>query len=327
MREIVTLHEDKIIQVKSPLPFPLKWVNSYLIKGHEGYTLLDPGLHTKQSEEHWEQVLNDLHISYGDISEIVLTHHHPDHFGMTGYFQERTSVPVYLSAAGKLQTERMWGVTQPLVGEIVQLFRKQGMEEGLLDEMSVHFEDTIAQVNPQPKLTTMEAGTIVRLGGEEYETIHAPGHAEGHLCFYQRDSKRMICGDQVLPQISPNVSLIPGMDENPLGSFLRSLQELGAYEVERAFPGHREPFAKFSERAAELIVHHEQRLAVIREHLKTPMTGYQLCRALFGERLTIHQLRFAMAEALAHLIYLREVGVLEEIEGIRDGVSIWKAAL
>src|SRR5690554_3427026 len=90
-------HDRSIIQVKSPLPFPIRWVNSYLIKGAAGYTLIDPGLHTKDAKENWIQVLNELNIEFNTIEKIVLTHHHPDHYGLSGWFQEKTSAPVYMS--------------------------------------------------------------------------------------------------------------------------------------------------------------------------------------------------------------------------------------
>lgn len=62
----------------------------------------------------------------------------------------------------------------------------------------------------------------------------------------------MICGDAVLPQISPNVSLLPGSDPQPLQTFLQGLRELGSYPVSMAFPGHREPFTGFAHRVSVL---------------------------------------------------------------------------
>ncbi|MFH5182184.1 MBL fold metallo-hydrolase [Paenibacillus sp. TAB 01] len=89
-----TLYHEHIYQLKVPLPFPLRWVNSYLIRGSGGYTLIDPGLHTETSVQFWEAALHSLHIDYRDIEQIVLTHHHPDHYGLTGWFQERSGAPV-----------------------------------------------------------------------------------------------------------------------------------------------------------------------------------------------------------------------------------------
>jgi glyoxylase-like metal-dependent hydrolase (beta-lactamase superfamily II) len=126
----------------------------------------------------------------------------------------------------------------------------------------------------------------------------------------------MICGDHVIPQISPNVSYLPGeLDENPLSSFLQSLEAIGRYDVAYAYPGHREPFEKFGLRAQELLQHHESRLELMRGMLADrPQTAYEVCRHTFGNKLTIHQLRFALSETLAHLIYMREAGAVRQIE-------------
>lgn len=312
----VTLHNDSIYQVKVPLPFPLRWVNSYLIRGSSGYTVIDPGLHTEAAVQHWDSVLQSLQIRYQDIEQVVLTHHHPDHYGLTGWFQERSGAPVRLSSAGAEQVRRLWGKGQPMTSGVLELFRRHGLPDELGTTMREHMDSFVPMVSPQPELSLLTIGDDLRLGDRMYETVHTPGHAFGHVCFYQKDQRHMFCGDQVIPQISPNVSYLPGgIDENPLASFLHSLKELSVYDVAQAYPGHREPFGTFNSRIQELLAHHESRLQVMYSLLADqPLTAYQVCRATFGERLSLHQLRFALSETLAHLIYLREAGRLQETE-------------
>src|SRR5690242_10362131 len=105
----VISHSAAITQVKVPLPFPLRWVNSYLVRGSEGYTVIDPGLHTPEAEELWLAVLQERGIAFEHVEQIVLTHHHPDHYGMAGWFQERTGAPVLLSETGQRQVQLLWG--------------------------------------------------------------------------------------------------------------------------------------------------------------------------------------------------------------------------
>ncbi|MCZ8519137.1 MULTISPECIES: MBL fold metallo-hydrolase [Paenibacillus] len=314
----VTSH-DGVLQVKVPLPFPLRWVNAYLVPGASGWTLIDPGLRTQAAETLWETVLAERGIAWGEIERIVLTHHHPDHYGLAGWFQERTGAPVFLSETGLAQARLLWGVDQPMTGMLMALFRRHGLPEELEEPMREHMDGFVPSVSPQPEVTVIRAGEPFRLGDELYETMETPGHAAGHLVFYRRESGTMFCGDHVLPQISPNVSYLPGgIDENPLASYLASLEQISRYEVRIAFPGHREPFAQVSRRAQELIAHHGDRLHTMRGLLGTGDTAYGVCRAAFGNRLTLHQLRFALAETLAHLIWLREAGQLEETE--RNGI-------
>jgi glyoxylase-like metal-dependent hydrolase (beta-lactamase superfamily II) len=127
----------------------------------------------------------------------------------------------------------------------------------------------------------------------------------------------MFCGDHVMPHISPNVSYFPGIDEDPLHSFLSSLEELKKLPVKLAYPGHREPFTNWKERIDQLLHHHQQRLQWFLDFLVEPCTAWQCCQRLFGNQLSIHQLRFALSETLAHLIFLEKQGKIK-----RDGDQI-----
>ncbi|MCZ8513299.1 MBL fold metallo-hydrolase [Paenibacillus filicis] len=316
----VTRHEE-VLQVKVPLPFPLRWVNSYLLRGKDGWTLIDPGLRTDAAEALWDEALAACGIAAGDIARIVLTHHHPDHYGLAGWFQMRSGAPVLLSADGLEQARRLWGGGQPMTEQLLALFREHGLPAELALPMREHMDGFVPSVSPQPEVTPLAAGETVRLGDDVYEAIATPGHAAGHLCLYRAETETMFCGDHVLPQISPNVGYLPGgIDENPLASYLESLQRISRYAVKRAFPGHREPFGHLTQRALELIRHHDERLEAMRSLLDSPLTAYEVCRLAFGERLTLHQLRFALSETLAHLIWLREAGKVQA-EADEDGIQ------
>ncbi|WP_317891133.1 MBL fold metallo-hydrolase [Paenibacillus oceani] len=316
----VHILDDSLVQVKVPLPFPLRWVNSYVVRSRSGWTVIDPGLHTPEAETLWGQVMTELDLSPSALEKIVLTHHHPDHYGLSGWFQQLTSAPVHISGTGKAQTAALWGEGETISVTLLDLFRRHGMEEATLEQMKDHMTGFISQVSPQPELTVIRADELYRIGDRLYRPIVTPGHAAGHLIFHDEERARVFCGDHVLPQITPNVSYIPGFDENPLRSYLDSLEEVSRLEAELAYPGHREPFRTFGTRALEIVRHHEDRLEAMEQKLAEPHTSYALCRALFGDRLSIHQLRFALSETIAHLLYLRDAGRVRELE--RDGL-IW----
>lgn len=304
-----------ITQVKLPVPYPLSYVNSYLISGSNGYTLLDPGLNTDDARRVWTRVLKERKINYTDIEKIVLTHHHPDHYGLAGWFQEQAQAPVYMSSLAHQQAKLMWGEQAKAMNEaVVALFRRHGLVARHEGNMLTHLESFLSLVHPQPEVTYIHEHEQVRLGDESFEVIMAHGHALGQLCFYQPESKLLFCGDQVLPDITPNVSYLPQMDEDPLASFYSSLHELGALNVSVAYPGHRQPLSHFAERISEIIKHHDERLQQIQTLLATERTVYDLCIQLFGDRLSTHQLRFAMAEVLAHAIYLERQGSIRQFE-------------
>lgn len=323
MSKTIRIWSETLAQVKVPLPFPLRWVNSYVIRSRSGWTVIDPGLHTPEAKEIWQQAMQELNLQMDALNAIVLTHHHPDHYGLSGWFQQQSGgAPVYLSQTGKEQAEALWGAGMPMTDTLLALFRVHGLDESTLEQMKAHMDGFLPQLSPQPDIRVIDMERPFPLGDRMYRPIVTPGHAAGHVCFLDEERRELFCGDHVLPQITPNVSYIPGFDENPLQSYLHSLGSVGRLTVERAYPGHRDPFETFSERAADIVRHHEERLKAMEERLDEGSTSYAVCRAFFGERLSIHQLRFALSETIAHLLYLRDAGRITESE--RDGV-VWYA--
>lgn len=304
---------------------PLRWVNSYVLRGAEGITIVDPGPRTVVTEREWKEAFVELKISTQDINAIIITHHHPDHFGMAGYMQSLSGSPVFMSRRAHEETERMWGERSRMNSELLTLFRSQGLPDGWCKQLPAHLESFISQVSPSPEVTYITDGSLIKMGGRMWTAIESGGHAPGHLSFYNAEQGMMICGDAVLPQISPNISFLPGSDPQPLHSFMNSLVKLGAYKVEIAFPGHRNPFTYFEERTQLLIKHHEERLERIKKMLVVgPITAYEVCAQLFGHELGIHQLRFAMSETFAHLIELVRIGHVRIIKGDGDRADVYE---
>lgn len=303
--ELTYWDEDDLIQAKITMAFPLRWVNSYILRDREGVTIIDPGPHTELAEQEWKWLLEQLSLSFKQIKGIVATHHHPDHYGMTGWLQERSGAPVYMSQRSQEEARRMWGVSANMVQQLPGLYARHGMTATWLEALPAHMQEGEQQVTPQPEVTLLDERQSFNMGGQSWQMIQTGGHAAGHLSFYQPERRTMLCGDAVLPQISPNISYVPGGETNPLQQYMDGLRELGKYEVTKAYPGHRNPFSNFQDRTWILLSHHEERLNRLEELLVAgPTTAFQLCIQLFSQKLTPHQMRFAMSETLAHLFEL-----------------------
>jgi glyoxylase-like metal-dependent hydrolase (beta-lactamase superfamily II) len=299
-------YEHGIIRIKVPVPFPLQWVNAYVLQDEAGYVVVDPGLNTEQARELWLQVLKELNIEPGMIRRVILTHHHPDHYGLAGWMQELTNGQVFLSSAGHALAGRLWGEGETLSDELCALFAAHGLPRDKQLLMHEHMKSFIPLVSPQPReVRYLEAGDEWSAGELRFRTMSVSGHAYGHLIFLDERNKLMLCGDHVLPRISPNISYLPDEDPDPLHSFLTGLDKLAACgALDAVYPGHRDPFRDLAGRVQELKAHHARRLEQMAGLLQQPATAYEVCRAMFGERLSIHQLRFAMSETIAHLRYL-----------------------
>ena len=305
---------DGIWQVKVPLPFPLLWVNAYVVRGSDGAVdVVDPGLRTDAAEARWTEALEAIGFAWSDVRSIALTHHHPDHYGLAGWMQELTGAPVLMSGEARSSADALWGPSERgrTAEATLALFARHGYPDAERPAMREHLDGFVAMVSPQPepsRIETIRYGARIRLGDAEYEALHTPGHAGGHLSFWNEEERRLFCGDHVLPGITPNVSLLPFGDDNPLATYLASLDDAERLPVATALPGHREPFAHYTDRVRAIRAHHDERLRKMEALMDTPRTGYEMCRALFGDKLSVHQLRFALAETIAHLVYLERQG-------------------
>lgn len=300
-----------IHQVTLPLPFKLNHIHSYLVKGGNGWTIIDAGLHTEQSIHAWKQAFVSYKIDpVKDIEKIILTHYHPDHFGFAGVLQEWTGVNVHMSEVGRERALSTW--TEQRYKENRKFYRTNGLPEELNLELAKNDQAFYPLVRPLPrKIEVIKEGAI-SIGDSVYEAILTPGHAEGHLCFYHRDKQVLIAGDLLLRKITPNISYHGYGDANPLASFFQSLEKMKQYEIQMAYPGHGPIFHDVQKRIEELLKHHQERLTQVFELIEGEYTAFQICKKLFNRELSTHEIRFAMGETIAHLRYLEVEGQIRQ---------------
>lgn len=306
MGQLWQRQSEYIIQIKVPVPFSLKWVNSYILLEHTGYTIIDPGLRTDESISVWTQVLSELGLVWEDCIRIVITHQHPDHFGLAGYVQQLSGAPVYMTEEAHQYTMKLWGDGRTQYERNMSvLLQLHSVPADIEQAILLNLEQFQSKVEPLPVVTYIAAGEQIDLGNSQWEIIATKGHAYGQIMFYERGQRIIICADQVLPRITPHVGVIPGEDRDVLYEFIENLQKIAELDVKLALPGHREPFEQFSTRVYEIIAHHERRLAKIEQYVmeQSEIDAYRCCEWIFGTHLrhNAHNMRFALTEMVAHL--------------------------
>lgn len=303
-----------IYMVPIPIPIPLKYVNCYLYRGPSGWTLVDTGFHDELATDAWPRVFGELGIRPQDIDRILITHYHPDHFGGTGWLQQLTGAPAYMHAPELEQVKLFWGEVMELqVGALVELFAAHGMPLEMAREIGQHHKEQWRRVQPMPELEPLPTGSRFRIGAAEHEVLWMPGHSDGLAVFWDAASGILLANDMILAKITPNVSVWPRSRPNPLQDYLDSLTRVEALGARLALTGHRSLIADVSARAREIRDHHAERLDLMEGHCQSigGATAWQVCERVFRpETLTIHQVRFAMAETLAHLVYMEKQGRL-----------------
>lgn len=310
-QEALTQIAPDLYQLKLPLPFALRIVNVYLLRGSSGWTILDTGINTPEARSVWKSALQTLSMRPSDIEQIVLTHVHPDHFGLAGWLQALAAesgqhVPIRCSPQEQRQMRLVWrGEAQVDFGAWLA---ENGMEEQAAHTAANSMDDTLAMTKPHPPtLETIEPGDAVRMGERRFRAMQTEGHSDGHLMFYQEDEQLLLSGDHVLMKITPNIGLWTQTAPDPLGRYLASLAELQPLPVRLALPGHRASIHDWGGRIEELLVHHAERLQHVLHAMEAGAeTPYAVAQSIFvTSRFSAHEWRFAIAESLSHLEYLR----------------------
>jgi glyoxylase-like metal-dependent hydrolase (beta-lactamase superfamily II) len=168
-------------------------------------------------------------------------------------------------------------------------------------------------------------GDRISIGGRDWRVIVGYGHAPEHASLFCDTLQVLISGDMVLPRISTNISVFDyEPDSNPLPLYLNSLRAYDDLpEDTLVLPSHGRPFRGLHERIAQQHAHHAERLAEVLEACTEPKTTTDILPVMFKRKLDVHQLTFAMGEALAHLHALYFEGKLERVTG-DDGLIRFK---
>ena len=302
---------DDVARVTFPLPTPPGHVHGYLLRDAGGWTLVDTGLALPNVEARFEELVASLDAP---VTRIVITHMHPDHIGAGEVAAAVTRAPVWQGALDYEQSERVWG--DPSWPErLADWLASNGVPAPVTDDLRERgpaFASLIRFArDPQP----LAEGD--RVAG--WEVLELPGHADGHLGLLK--DGRLVCGDHVLPRISPTVGLYPDSRPDPLGDFIASLERIVALAPRIAYPGHGDPLDDAAGRARELLAHHDERLGATERALRDGRrTGYEVSLPLFAPDLDGTGRRFAVAETLSHLERLVALGRAARVEG-DGGVS------
>lgn len=303
-----------IYQVRLPLPFALNHVNCYLLDDGDGWTILDAGLNRPELVEVWEAAWRELGIRRRAVHRIVLTHMHPDHFGLAGWLQQECDAPVYMAPIERELAHFTWyeETTPARLALFGEYLRTAGVAAEVATVILKQQDYLRNMTRPLPaSITAIAPGETVPMAGRSFRAIHAPGHADGQLLFYSAADGLLLCGDHVLQKITPNIGFWLSSHGDPLANYLASLADVATLAVTLALPGHHAPLTDWRGRIAELLQHHDHRLEAMYAAAAPGATALEVSYAVFNyDRFSTHEVRFAVAETLAHLEYLANQGRL-----------------
>jgi glyoxylase-like metal-dependent hydrolase (beta-lactamase superfamily II) len=306
------LEELEVTCITIDLPFRLNHVNCFMARGENGWTIMDAGLNNSVAENTWKPL-----IANRDITDMIISHYHPDHYGFSGRLQELTGANVFMTEVDKNTVLNIWDPSK--INFLKENYRKCGMSDEIANSLAGNEAGFTSLVNPHPRVERyLQEGDKLVFGKYEYEIVKAPGHSDGLICLYNKEKSVLFSTDHILPKITPNISYHFLGDKNPLHSYFQSLKKFKRFDVEYIIPSHGKPFTNANKRIDEIILHHEERLSKLVGLLGTPSTVYEICHKLFGRNFNAHEMKFAIGETIAHLEYLVNRGecIMEQTDGV-----------
>lgn len=293
-----------ILWLRLPLPMALDHVNIYALDEGDGWTIIDAGLSSKGSKAIWEGLLAGP-LQGKPVTRVILTHHHPDHVGLAGWFQSRGAALWATRTAWLYARMLVLDVQDRPAAEALTFYRRAGLSEAELaqraGERPFNFADV---VDPLPLgFTRLTEGQRLRAGGRDWTVRIGHGHAPDHATLWSDDGI-VLGGDQLLPGISANIGVYPTEPEaDPLTDWLDSCRAFQAHARadQLILPGHKLPFTGLPFRLEQMIENHETALDRLLDHLATPRTAADCFLPLFKREIGGAEFSLALVESIAHL--------------------------
>ena len=318
---------EGIVWLRLPLPGALDHVNAYALDDGASWTIVDTGLSSKRGKAIWQALLAGP-LGGKPVGRLIVTHHHPDHLGLAGWFQAQGAELVITRTAwlyARMLTLDEQATRSP---ESTLFLTRAGMgAEALAQKAAERPFNFCDVVDPMPLgFARLEEGTVLHAAGRRWQVRLGQGHAPDHATLWSLDDHLVLGGDQFLATITPNIGVYATEpDADPLSEWLTSCRRFQPLvrPDQLILPGHKLPFTGLPQRLTQKIASHEAALARLLDHLSSPIRAVDCFSALYRRSLGPEDFGLALAETLAHLNCLHRQGQITRTL-LSDGAWGWQ---
>ncbi len=310
-----------------PIPIPFRQaggpVNAYVIEEDNGVLLFDAGIGTERAQTALAEGLARTGHRFEDVTRIVLSHGHVDHFGAAAWVREQIgrAIPILIHSADADKVLDS-GIDLPaLLKRNSRYFSGLGMSLPVMEEMITVISRETGLGRRLAEVTPLLSGYKFRCKHVTLEVHHMPGHTPGLCCLYEPDHRLLFSADHLLEHVSPNplIELRPEGEPSPfkpLVSYFKSVERVRAMAIDLVLPGHATPFGAHTKVIDSLSVFYERRQAKLRDTLKRgPLTVYEIMGELFPSS-SAFELFLMISETLGNLELLEDRGeIRREMDG------------
>ena len=301
--------------MRFPLPLALDHINLWLVEDGDGWTIVDTGFDTPENRRLWEKLFTTI-MGGKPVTRIICTHLHRDHVGLAGWIADRFGAELWMTRSEYLMCRSVIVEAYlPPPKYIDAFYHSAGYDEHQIIEHRPRYGEFGRKVSPLPeRFKRLKDGDSFCIGKSLWCVVVGSGHSPEHACLYSPQLKLLISGDQVLPGISSNVSVLP-MEPlgNPLGEWLASCERLRNLLPDDVLvlPAHGKPFYGLHQRLKQLVEKHRRDLCHLYNSLKDNRRAIDCIPLLYSKRLNTEHYGYATGEVVAHLNYLVESNRIE----------------
>ena len=320
---------EGIYWARMNLPMLIDHVNVYILEGPQDLTIIDTGLNFKECKSNWLKIIKN-NFGTKPVKNVLITHHHPDHIGLLGWFYENFATKVYASRTSWLLGRMLYLDKQSKPSkQAMEFWIEAGMDKTTFDkkckEKPFNFSDAVADF--PLGFTSLHQGEEICLSGKNWRIEIGQGHAPDHVTLWGLDVPVVISGDQIISGISSNLGVYP---TEPLldtvGAWLSSCNKFLKLAQDHyiVLPGHKLPFLGLSVRLRQLIDNHVSALERIEQKLSVRhSTAVDLFQPIFRRKIHPHEYGLALAESVGHINYFRFRNMVDcSVRG--DGALLFK---
>ena len=291
--------------------FPALIAHVHVVIAGDYAALIDAGSGLGESDDDLRAGFSALRsewgeqLDWGDLTRIVITHAHIDHYGGLKAVRALSAAPIAVHALDRRvltnHRERLTLATRAIAG----FLRRAGIpgdQHSQILQMYGWSKEVFSSVDVA---LTLEDGDL--LDGL-MQIYHTPGHCPGQVCLQIEDV--LLTADHVLPHtalfLSPE-SITPSTGAE---HYLQALRRIGTVAgVRLALGGHEEPIDDFYACVARVDALQHQRIERVREACVEPRTIMELTRLIYPQ-LGGYDSLLALQKIGAYVEYLDQRGEL-----------------
>jgi glyoxylase-like metal-dependent hydrolase (beta-lactamase superfamily II) len=323
---------DRIVpgiwRIRLPLPWPgVPHVNAWAIESadRKGIVLVDTGIHGDGALDELERTLRLAGYGLADVSLLVCTHAHSDHYGLVAPILEIAGCELWMHPAHAHMTRAASDPERALERRI-EVARQSGVPLEPLERWAEERRDQTpgiaGVVEPHRDLVD---GVEVQTGQGAWTTYETPGHAPSHVVLFQPERRLLISGDHLLGRVSLYFDY--GWTPDPVAEFVAGLDTIERLDARLCLPGHGRPFTDVRGHVAANRREIDERVAATLAALAGgEATAFELVPKVFGEGFDRMMMSWALTIMLCFLTHLERAGRVERVTSADGLPERWRTA-